>query len=518
MIPSDSLPEYEISETRIQTICLMILASVAGIYLVFWLRPVLVPLVVAFFIVSGVAPILDFLEKRFGVSRLVAAGIAFLLGLAVMTLFGVTVWVSMVDLSTNSSDYRQRVRQLVMKAESGLPFDLFSSDVSLLKPPPPPPANDRLPSPGDPPPPASDPPPGSAVSSETKNSPVQRSTSSPASETSPDRKEAASSDSDPATSDQRLADPDNPNAVDANPDESVASDTNDSVADESTTDRGEQIASRKLVTVPSVAEPSVPSSHVPSWREALAAETSAALPPIDYDDERTKQATRIVDAFVRDGIAMISQALISLVSTSVVVLIYVFFILLGSPTFKKNRTMEEVDQQVRGYLSLKTLISIGTGFLFGLTLHLFGVPMALSFGVLAFLLNFIPNIGPIVASVLPVPLIILDPSGNVWWMVAVIVATGTIQLISGNVVEPKVMGDSSDLHPVTILLALMFWGMMWGIVGMFLATPMTAAMKILLERFEMTRPVARLMAGRSSDDDDGDPFGPSATTAPATTG
>ncbi|WP_413431064.1 AI-2E family transporter [Crateriforma spongiae] len=517
MIPSDSLPEYEISETRIQTICLMILASVAGIYLVFWLRPVLVPLVVAFFIVSGVAPILDFLEKRFGVSRLVAAGIAFLLGLAVMTLFGVTVWVSMVDLSTNSSDYRQRVRQLVMKAESVLPFDLFSSDVSLLKPPPPPPANDRLPSPGDPPPPASDPPPGSAVSSETKNSPVQQSTSGPAAESSPDRK-AASSDSDPATSNQRLADPDNPNAVDANPDESVAPDTNDSVADESTTDRGEQIATRSLVTVPSVADPSVSSSHVPSWREALAAETSAALPPIDYDDERTKQATRIVDAFVRDGIAMISQALISLVSTSVVVLIYVFFILLGSPTFKKNRTMEEVDQQVRGYLSLKTLISIGTGFLFGLTLHLFGVPMALSFGVLAFLLNFIPNIGPIVASVLPVPLIILDPSGNVWWMVAVIVATGTIQLISGNVVEPKVMGDSSDLHPVTILLALMFWGMMWGIVGMFLATPMTAAMKILLERFEMTRPVARLMAGRSSDDDDGDPFGPSATTAPATTG
>jgi AI-2 transport protein TqsA len=147
------------------------------------------------------------------------------------------------------------------------------------------------------------------------------------------------------------------------------------------------------------------------------------------------------------------------------------------------------------------VISIGTGGVFGVTLWLFGVPMALSFGVLAFLLNFIPNIGPIVASLLPIPLVILDPSGNIWWMVSVIAATCSIQLISGNFVEPKLMGDSSDLHPVTILLALMFWGMMWGIIGMFLATPITAAIKIVFERFEPTRQVAELMAGRWQESD-----------------
>ena len=72
-------------------------------------------------------------------------------------------------------------------------------------------------------------------------------------------------------------------------------------------------------------------------------------------------------------------------------------------------------------------------------------------------------------------------------------ATVSIQLISGNVVEPKLMGDSSDLHPVTILLALMFWGMMWGIIGMFLATPITAAIKIVMERFEPTKKLADIM-------------------------
>ena len=81
-------------------------------------------------------------------------------------------------------------------------------------------------------------------------------------------------------------------------------------------------------------------------------------------------------------------------------------------------------------------------------------------------------------------------------MASVIAVTAMIQLVSGNLVEPKIMGESSDLHPVTILLALMFWGVMWGVIGMFLATPITAAIKIVFERLDQTRPIADLMAGR----------------------
>ena len=118
---------------------------------------------------------------------------------------------------------------------------------------------------------------------------------------------------------------------------------------------------------------------------------------------------------------------------------------------------------------------------------------------MAFLLNFVPNVGPLVASLIPIPLIILDPNGSITWMVTTITVICSIQLISGNLVEPKIMGNSSDLHPVTILLALMFWGMMWGVIGMFLATPITAAVKIVLERIDQTRPIASLMAGRFGD-------------------
>ena len=184
-----------------------------------------------------------------------------------------------------------------------------------------------------------------------------------------------------------------------------------------------------------------------------------------------------------------------------IVLIYVFFLLIGTPSiYKDSSTIREIDQQIRSYLALKTVISIFTGLAFGLTLRLFGVPMAFTFGVFAFLLNFVPNVGPLVASLLPIPLIILNPDGSILWMAAAITATCMIQAISGNIVEPKVMGDSSDLHPVTILVALMFWGMMWGIVGMFLATPITAALKMLLERIDSTKPIASLMAGRLPED------------------
>jgi AI-2 transport protein TqsA len=234
----------------------------------------------------------------------------------------------------------------------------------------------------------------------------------------------------------------------------------------------------------------LPSKDIPG-------EGTEAPVPVVVNKSKQSDASDFVDAFVRDGISIISQAFISLVSTSVIVLIYVFFLLIGTPDVQNNSpTVREVDHQIRSYLALKTVISIFTGLAFGVALRLFGVPMAFTFGVMAFLLNFVPNVGPLVASLLPVPLILLDPEGSIGWMVAAISVACAIQAISGNLVEPKLMGNSSDLHPVTILVALMFWGMMWGIIGMFLATPVTAGLKIVLGRIEATKPIADMMAGR----------------------
>jgi len=345
------------SQSRVQTLCLIVLVAVAITYMVYWLRPVLVPFIVAIFVVSGISPVLDALERRLGVTRIVAAGLTFLAGVVILIIFGISIWLSVLELSNNAGAYRARVRELVEEVEERIPFRLSSESES------------------------------------------------------------------PATTD-----------------------------------------------------------------------SATTTPTTNPTDEKI---THLIDAMVRDGISVVSQSLVTLVSTSVVVLIFVFFLLIGSPAIDGgNPTVQEINQQVRSYLSLKTVISIFTGLAFGIALRLFGVPMAFTFGVMAFLLNFVPNVGPIVASLLPVPLVIFDPEGSLLWMISVIAVTSTIQMISGNLVEPKVMGDSSDLHPVTILLALMFWGMMWGVIGMFLATPITAAVKIMLERIDQTRPVASLMAGR----------------------
>ncbi len=103
--------------SRIQTVCLMVLAVVAATYSIYWLRPVLVPLVVALFVVSGITPVLNSLERRLGVNRIVAAGLTFLAGLVVLLIFGLSIWVSIGDLQRNSSDYRGRVQEIVNQVE-----------------------------------------------------------------------------------------------------------------------------------------------------------------------------------------------------------------------------------------------------------------------------------------------------------------------------------------------------------------------------------------------------------------
>ncbi len=142
------------------------------------------------------------------------------------------------------------------------------------------------------------------------------------------------------------------------------------------------------------------------------------------------------------------------------------------------------------------LVSGTTGILVGLTLWLLGVELAMVFGLLAFLLNFIPSIGSVVSTLLPLPVVLLSPELSTAAKVAAIAVPGGIQFAVGNLVEPKIMGRSLDLHPVTVLLGLIFFGMIWGIIGMILATPIVAVTKIVLERIELTAPVGRLFAGK----------------------
>jgi AI-2 transport protein TqsA len=164
----------------------------------------------------------------------------------------------------------------------------------------------------------------------------------------------------------------------------------------------------------------------------------------------------------------------------------------------------DIDRQIRQYVTTKVVLSVATGGLVWLSLHLIGMPLAGVFGLLAFLLNFIPSIGSIISTLLPIPVAVASFE-TVGPVVLVILIPGAIQMIIGNGIEPKLMGEGLNLHPVTVLLTLSFWGMLWGVMGMLLAVPMTAVIRIVLIQFETLRPVGDLLAGKlPGDDEDSD--------------
>ena len=153
-----------------------------------------------------------------------------------------------------------------------------------------------------------------------------------------------------------------------------------------------------------------------------------------------------------------------------------------------------ISHAIEHYLGLKTLISLITGGLAAFILWLFGVQFALLWGVLTFFLNFIPNIGSLIATVPPVAMALFQ-FGSVSRALLVAGVLTLLQMGVGNFLEPKLMGSSLNLSPLVVLLSLIFWGWMWGPVGMLLAVPLTAVVKTALEHNESTRPVAQIMSG-----------------------
>lgn len=179
------------------------------------------------------------------------------------------------------------------------------------------------------------------------------------------------------------------------------------------------------------------------------------------------------------------------------VLIFVLFLLVGSGASppRAGSLFHEIEIRAQRYILQMVGFSVLTGVLVGLALDLIGVEYAFAFGFLAFLLNFIPTVGPLVATLLPLPVVLLDTKMALWQQILAMALPTAIQLTLA-VVQPRVQGKGQDLHPVTTMAALVFFGSIWGILGAALAVPVTGVIKIILERIPNTRPIADLMAGR----------------------
>jgi len=203
-------------------------------------------------------------------------------------------------------------------------------------------------------------------------------------------------------------------------------------------------------------------------------------------------AERLGDLLLR-----IANAVMGILSDGVMVFIFLCFLLFGARTRTGPAAglWGEIEPAIRNYIVVKIALSAATGILTGLLLWMLGVDLAMVFGLLAFLLNFIPSIGSIAGVLLPLPVVLLDPEATWVTVVAVLALPGGVQFVIGNILEPRMTGKSCRLHAITVLLALIFWGMLWGVVGMVLATPMTAVIRVLLSKSDVTRPMARLLAG-----------------------
>ena len=177
-----------------------------------------------------------------------------------------------------------------------------------------------------------------------------------------------------------------------------------------------------------------------------------------------------------------------------VILIILLFLIIGETKKEKTQTWNSIDQSVKKYISTQFLIAFGTAIIFGTTYLILDLELAIIFASLTFFLTFIPIFGAIIAVVLPIPVAFIQYTTPLP-IILIITIPLTVKIIIGDFIEPKIIGSALKLHPVTIILALIFWGLLWGVIGVLLAAPITAIIKISFDQFETTKPIARLLAG-----------------------
>jgi AI-2 transport protein TqsA len=202
----------------------------------------------------------------------------------------------------------------------------------------------------------------------------------------------------------------------------------------------------------------------------------------------------------------------SMISNIFLVLLYVLFLMLEQGTFTQKITaifpdsikrdsmmsiLSHAQDDIQTYLWIKTVTSTLTGFVSYFILLMVGVDFAGFWAFTIFLLNFIPTVGSIIATLFPA-LLALIQFETLYQFIVVLVAVGAVQFIVGSVLEPKLMGSSLNVSPFVVMMSLTLWGSIWGISGMFLSVPITVMMLIVFAHFEKTRYLAILLSGDGS--------------------
>lgn len=205
---------------------------------------------------------------------------------------------------------------------------------------------------------------------------------------------------------------------------------------------------------------------------------------------------------------MLFSSISDIISNGFMILLYAVFILLEDTSFKPklksifvgkeneekvDEILEKISTSISSYFGLKTLLSLITGTLSYIALRIIGVDAPEFWAFLIFILNFIPTIGSLIATIFPA-IFCLFQFGIFTPSLLVLGIVGAIQVIVGNILEPKIMGSSMNISPLVTILSLSIWGAIWGIIGMILSVPITVVTIIIFSQFEKTKPVAIMLS------------------------
>jgi predicted PurR-regulated permease PerM len=191
-----------------------------------------------------------------------------------------------------------------------------------------------------------------------------------------------------------------------------------------------------------------------------------------------------------------------------VILLLMILMIVEAPSFEAKAealgssrgSLASLTRSVRGYLAIKSVTSLATGIVVGLLLAVLGVDFAALWGLLAFLFNYVPTVGSILAAVPPVLLGLIQSGPGL--ALAVLALYLVVNLVIGNVLEPRIMGEGLGLSTFVVLLSLLLWGWVLGPIGMLLSVPLTTAVKMGLETNDDTKKIAQLLgrgaAGRAA--------------------
>ena len=197
-----------------------------------------------------------------------------------------------------------------------------------------------------------------------------------------------------------------------------------------------------------------------------------------------------------------------LLGNAFIILIYALFLILEESHFHKKlqgifksqsslervkEILSKIENSTARYLGLKTVVSLITGTLSYIALLIIGIDAPAFWAFLIFILNYIPTIGSLIATLFPAIFCLLQ-FGELTPGISVLIFVGSIQLAVGNLLEPRLMGGSLNVSPLVTIVSLSFWGALWGITGMILSVPITVIGIIIFSQFERTQAVAILLS------------------------